>query len=179
MNIDSGKKDWITPPYLIKAISGYFGGQIDFDPTSNAFAQQYVNAKKYLTEFDNAIIHNWYGNNVFMNPPYGRTNQYTIENFVDRAVGYTEFNKDAVCVILTFNNTSTKWCNKLNRYHHVIPFKRVNYCKQCPVTGELINTNGVSKGSRITFVSSMGLCLNKIHDHFHRIGDVMPRKYIK
>ena len=59
------KEDWLTPPYIIKAL-----GEFDLDPCA-PINRPWDTAKHHYTKLDNGLAKPWFGR-VWCNPPYGR-----------------------------------------------------------------------------------------------------------
>ena len=79
--------EWYTPAIYIEAAREVMGS-IDLDPASSELANRIVKAEKYYTKEENGLMYPWYGN-VWLNPPYGRTNKYTSslqQRFIEKLV---------------------------------------------------------------------------------------------
>jgi len=61
---DSPKEEWLTPPYILKAL-----GVFDVDPCSPV-NRPWATATQHYTILDNGLIQEWRGR-VWLNPPYG------------------------------------------------------------------------------------------------------------
>ncbi len=120
-----GSDQFMTPPDWIELARSCMSS-IDFDPASNAIAQQYVKAnywaahpvdfEKEKYNWDNVLCDgltcNWEGN-VWCNPPYSGGN---IDAFVNKAI--TEWitpSKSSVnqMLILVNSATDTNWYHRL------------------------------------------------------------------
>lgn len=66
----SGNNEWYTPPWVLDLARGVLGGEFDLDPASSAIANQTVRATRFFTQEDDALTRAWYGDRVWMNPPY-------------------------------------------------------------------------------------------------------------
>lgn len=62
--IKDGKDEWLTPPYIVKAL-----GSFDLDPCSPV-NRPWDTAKKHYTVEDDGLSKEWIGR-VWCNPPYG------------------------------------------------------------------------------------------------------------
>jgi len=62
---NEGKDEWITPPYIIRAL-----GRFDLDPCG-AINQPFKTATKRYTSLDDGLSQPWNGR-IWLNPPYGR-----------------------------------------------------------------------------------------------------------
>ena len=60
----TGKEDWLTPPYILKAL-----GAFDLDPCS-PIDRPWDTARKHYTVMDDGLHKEWEGR-VWLNPPYG------------------------------------------------------------------------------------------------------------
>ncbi len=60
----NGKEEWLTPPYILKAL-----GEFDLDPCAPKFRPWDI-ARKHYTIDDNGLMQKWTGR-VWLNPPYG------------------------------------------------------------------------------------------------------------
>jgi len=96
--------EWYTPPAHIEAVREVMGS-IDCDPASSAFAQKTVQAGVYYTAKDSGLDHEWSGN-VFLNPPFKTP---LISQFVDGLCAELESGNVKQAILLTNNNTDTKW----------------------------------------------------------------------
>ncbi|MGE0708634.1 MAG: DNA N-6-adenine-methyltransferase [Planctomycetota bacterium] len=59
----------LTPPHVLEAIRGYFGGAIPLDPATQP--DNPTGASRFFTEADNGLKREWSAG-VFVNPPYGK-----------------------------------------------------------------------------------------------------------
>jgi hypothetical protein len=65
--------DWYTPSIYIEAARRVMGG-IELDPASSEIANQTVKAQRIFTIEDDGLAQPWLARSVFLNPPYGKTN---------------------------------------------------------------------------------------------------------
>jgi len=112
--------DWMTPPEELE-LARLFLTHIDFDPASNAVAQEFVKAKTFgsLSAEDqklkacigecigDSLQHNWSGR-VWLNPPYSAGN---IDAFVNKAVDSLPTIERML--VLVNSSTDTEWFHKL------------------------------------------------------------------
>lgn len=63
-NLASGKDEWLTPPYILKAL-----GAFDLDPCAPV-VRPWPMAANHFTIHDNGLLKPWAGR-VWLNPPYG------------------------------------------------------------------------------------------------------------
>lgn len=66
MNIDTGEKTWLTPPYIIDAL-----GPFDLDPCCPPKMPWQTAAEMVCRPADGLAV-DWRGKRVWLNPPYGR-----------------------------------------------------------------------------------------------------------
>lgn len=122
------RNEWYTPePYLSSVRLAL--GDIEFDPYSDAIANQTVKANQFRSKEDDQGAAWPDVKTVFMNPPYSRGS-------VDRAVTEltVEWRKQKFSAIVLVNNaTETKWFQLLLLYangicltHHRIAFYSVD-----------------------------------------------------
>lgn len=71
---------WVTPPWLVTMIREVLGN-IDLDPASSEFANQYVRANRFFTEEDDGLMKDWTGGSIYVNPPGGRTTADSIHGY--------------------------------------------------------------------------------------------------
>ncbi|KKL77956.1 hypothetical protein LCGC14_2029740, partial [marine sediment metagenome] len=93
-------------------------GSIDLDPASCEFAQKTVQAEKYFSEEDDGLGLPWYGR-VFLNPPYQMPE---IRDSVDKLID--ELPNIESAILLTNNNTDTRWFGKLVYHSKLICFTK-------------------------------------------------------
>lgn len=63
----SSTDDWATPQDLFDALDAEF--HFTLDPCSS---EQNHKCDRYFTKEDNGLLHDWGGESVFCNPPYGK-----------------------------------------------------------------------------------------------------------
>tara|TARA_B100000989_G_scaffold183957_1_gene138445 strand:- start:7519 stop:7992 length:474 start_codon:yes stop_codon:yes gene_type:complete len=92
--------NWATPHDFFLKLDWRFG-PFDLDPCAT-----HSNAKcdKYFTEEDNGLDKDWTGNNVFVNPPYGRG----IDKWIKKAYE-SALEPDTKVVMLIPARTDTKY----------------------------------------------------------------------
>lgn len=134
----TGKTEWYTPPHIIAIARRVVGGYFTFDPASCATANRFVEADKYLTAADDALVTPWRLNafdRVWMNPPYARG---VIGQFVD--CWLAEIGNASGCVLVN-TDPSAAWYKKLlDRCQYFVLFnRRVAFLDD--VTGEPVRGN--------------------------------------
>lgn len=101
--------EWATPTNIKNDLIQEFG---IFDLDVATMKHNPMDAKRFFTKEDDALIQEWKGKTIYMNPPYGRI----ISKFIDKAL--TEFNSGRAgkIVMLLPSRTCTKWFHLL--YEH-------------------------------------------------------------
>ena len=96
----SSKTDeWYTPQDFYEDLDREFN--FTLDPCATEFNHK---CDKYYTKQDDGLSKDWSGNNVFVNPPYGRQ----IGKWVEKA--YNESRKPNTTVVMLIpSRTDTKW----------------------------------------------------------------------
>jgi len=112
-----GEQENYTPEYIIEACRSVMGS-IDLDPASCEYTQRIVKATQFFTEKENGLEQNWYGN-VFLNPPYQMP---LIRQFVEKLI--KELPRLKAAILLTNNNTDTKWFLKAAQNAQMICFTK-------------------------------------------------------
>lgn len=109
--------EWMTPPEIIELVRRAMGS-IDFDPSSNHIAQQYVKATAYCVSpgtddpksaIVNGLTTAWRGN-VYGNFPYSSGN---MSPFVDKAIVEWKSGHADQMILLCNSQTDTHWYHKL------------------------------------------------------------------
>ena len=100
----TGDPESYTPEKYIEAVREVMGG-IDLDPASNMHAQKTVKATDWYDEDENGLLQDWKGR-VFLNPPYAYP---TVGHFIDKLCAEFQAGNVTAAVLLTNNNTDTKW----------------------------------------------------------------------
>ena len=100
----TGAPESYTPEKYIEAAREVMGG-IDLDPASNMHAQKTVKATDWYDEHENGLLQAWNGR-VFLNPPYAYP---TVGHFIEKLCGEIADGNVTAAVLLTNNNTDTKW----------------------------------------------------------------------
>ena len=119
-NYSSESVEWYTPGKYLEAVREVLG-EIDLDPASSAQANSTVSATEIFTEEDDGLSRQWYGN-VFMNPPYGKTEKggSLAGAFCQKAVHEFDAGNISACIILVNSLHSQGWQAPL--YEHTICF---------------------------------------------------------
>jgi phage N-6-adenine-methyltransferase len=99
-------REWETPPEVFRPLHAEFGFTVDACATEN-------NAKlpRFYTERDNGLMVTWFGERVWMNPPYGA------EIYAWTAKAVAEAHQGALVVGLLPASTDLEWWHR-----DVIPY---------------------------------------------------------
>lgn len=76
----TGKEDWLTPPFILKAL-----GEFDLDPCS-PMVRPWNTAANHLTLADNGLNRRWTGR-VWLNPPYGNQTELWMRRMAEHNDG--------------------------------------------------------------------------------------------
>ena len=97
------------------------------DPASCAFAQRVVQADVFYTKEDDGLKQPWRGK-VFLNPPFSFP---AIAHFVEKLCAGIASGDVACAILLTNNNTYTKWWHLAARHAEAVCFTagRINFYK--------------------------------------------------
>ncbi len=119
--------EWYTPARYVEAAREVMGS-IDLDPASCKEANMVVRASKFYTERENGLAHDWYGN-VWLNPPYGRTDHYgsNIGAFAIKLIEEYKQSKVNQAILLSTAKVSTSWFSLFWEYpicfvDHIVGF---------------------------------------------------------
>lgn len=105
--MSSNKQDWGTPQAFISWLEHKYEFKFDLDVCAH---DKNNKVPAYFTIEDNCLTTEWFGRNVWMNPPFGRE----LPKFIDRALEQANKNKGKMNVwILVPARTCTKWAHKL------------------------------------------------------------------
>jgi hypothetical protein len=124
--------EWYTPSKYIEAAREVMGS-IDLDPASCALANQTVRAMRYYSEYDNGLAQEWIARNVWLNPPYGRTEAYgsNIKLFTEKLISEYQLGHIEQAILLSSGKVDASWFQPLWEFpicfsNHCVRFKR-NY----------------------------------------------------
>ncbi|KKM21768.1 hypothetical protein LCGC14_1632110 [marine sediment metagenome] len=104
---NQGVIEWYTPEKYVDPARKVMGG-IDLDPASNPLANKTVKAKKFFAARDNGLSKPWKGT-VILNPPFRAD---LISQFVAKLCRHHAAGDVTQAVLLTNNNTDTRWCHE-------------------------------------------------------------------
>lgn len=97
-------------------------GFIDLDPTSNAVAQTWIEARSFYTIEDDCLEHRWHAQNVWMNPPYSGPGP-----FISKLLAEYALNSVREALVLVKGDPSTKWWKQLSPYPRMWWPKRLKF----------------------------------------------------
>lgn len=122
----TGDPESYTPEKYIEAARAVMGG-IDLDPASNGHAQKTVGATEWYDEDENGLLQEWKGA-VFLNPPYKHP---LVAQFIDKLCREHQAGNVLEAVLLTNNNTDTKWWHQAAKAARAVCFTagRINFYK--------------------------------------------------
>jgi phage N-6-adenine-methyltransferase len=106
----NGIVDWYTPEKYIDAVRKVMGG-IDLDPATSKCAQDIIKASTHYTEADDGLSKDWAGR-VYLNPPFKMPE---VKEFVFKLCDSIESKAVSQAIMLTNNNTDTKWFHRATR----------------------------------------------------------------
>ena len=142
INQTSGETEYYTPIEIVEAARRVMGS-IDLDPASSPVANRHVQAKRFFTEEDDGLTHDWSGN-VWMNHPFGKEdNPLWVGKLVKDF--YSGWVTQACCI--TYACTSERWFQPLYDFPLCFLAPRTNY--RLPDGSTL---KGVTKGSVVAYL---------------------------
>ncbi len=100
--------EWWTPQIYIDAVHKVIN-KIDLDPASCDEANKTVKAKKYYSQENDGLLHEWTGK-VFLNPPYGDRTPFFIEKFISE---YEKGNIAEGIILVNSRATDATWFQPL------------------------------------------------------------------
>ena len=118
-NQNRGVVEWYTPAEYIEAARKVMGS-IDVDPATNDFAQKTVDAATHYTAKDDGLAQDWAGT-VWMNPPFKMPE---VAQFIAKLCEAVETGDVPQAVVVTNNNTDTKWWHRAAEASSAICFTR-------------------------------------------------------
>lgn len=119
-NFSSESVEWFTPRRYVELVRQVLG-EIDLDPASSVAANLVIGAKTFYTASDDGLSKEWNGR-VFMNPPYGRTDEHPslAAAFCNKALEEHAAGNIEACIILVNSLHSQAW--QRPAYDHPICF---------------------------------------------------------
>jgi hypothetical protein len=118
-NQNNGVVEWYTPAEYIEAARKVMGS-IDLDPATSDFAQKTVGAATHYTAADDGLSQDWSGT-VWMNPPFKMPE---VSQFIGKLCGAVDAGDVPHAVVVTNNNTDTKWWHQAAERAAAICFTR-------------------------------------------------------
>src|ERR1035437_7701549 len=159
----TGENEWYTPKKYIDLVTQVMGS-IDTDPCSSADANQIIQAKTYYTIETNGLDKDWLGN-IFMNPPFSSKE---INAFTDKLCKEYQLGHITEGIIVTNDNTDTKWFKKVNKISALICFTtgRIKFYNKdkvsSPTCGQVFFYIGKNENNFIQHFQNVGLIMRKI-----------------
>jgi hypothetical protein len=105
--VNSQSHNWGTPPKYVNAVKKFFGGEIDFDPCSNAYSIVKAKVECRLPEQDGLTV-KWNYPRIYVNPPYGndKERKTTIKHWLSKCSNaYEEFGSEVLALVPVATNT--------------------------------------------------------------------------
>jgi hypothetical protein len=155
--------EWYTPLKYIGAVTSVLGC-IDVDPASCELANQVVRASVYYDIQTDGLAHDWPGR-VYLNPPYGRTNQISNQDIWlrrlqdQRAAGITR-----EAIVLVNASTDAGWFQQLWDYAVCLTDHRINFW----------SCNGGQRSTHGSAFAYFGEHESQFIDVFSEFGPVFP-----
>jgi hypothetical protein len=142
-----------------------FGGGIDLDPASNAYAANVVRSKFHYTKLDSGLDKPWVARSVWLNPPYGKG---LIDLFADKLIAELAAQHFETAIALTNCDPSTEWYQALLAACDCfcLPAKRIAF----EINGEPVRGNFFAQ----TFFY-FGRESDAFLEHFSDVGQVCIR----
>ena len=116
----SDSPEWYTPEEVVGRVVEVLDG-IDLDPCSNTGSPN-IPARRYFTEVDDGLAHNWSGK-VYMNPPFGKG----IEQWVKKLVVQYEGGDVTEAIAMLPDHTSSAWFQPLWNFLVLFASPRVKF----------------------------------------------------
>jgi DNA N-6-adenine-methyltransferase Dam len=127
-NYSSASVEWYTPARYLEGVRLVLD-KIDLDPASSTEANAVVRASKIFTKDDDGLKQAWFGR-VFMNPPYGRTEDgkgSLAGAFCRKAIAEYECGNVKACIILVNSLHSQSWQAPLYDYAFCLVDHRIHF----------------------------------------------------
>lgn len=121
----SKSNEWYTPSRYIEAARAVMGS-IELDPASCEVANRTVKASRYYTEEDNGLAYEWKAKSLWMNPPFGKTNNKSnIGLFISKLLRAYKSGYIDQATVLVHSKSTDVWFRPLWDYpicfadHHI------------------------------------------------------------
>lgn len=156
--------EWYTPPKIIELARKVLA-DIDLDPASNQYAQEWIKAKQYYTIANSGLNKPWFGN-VWLNPPYGNriTTLWVNKLISDYCLGEVE-----QAIALLRPAVSSGWFNDLAKnYPRCETFSRIRFVdyqgkeQKSPTHGNIFFYLGTNTDKFVEVFSQIGICSKPI-----------------
>jgi ParB family chromosome partitioning protein len=133
---NTGNDEWCTPKKYIDLARAVLG-EIDLDPATNLYAQEYIQAKQFYTKDNDGLAHRWRGR-IWLNPPYSKP---LLAKFVSNLCN--EYGNGGVeAILLTHANSDTEWFHCAAAHAAAICFTRGRIAFERPDTDQDSPTQG-------------------------------------
>jgi phage N-6-adenine-methyltransferase len=163
----SNDNEWWTPNKYVVPVRDVLG-EIDLDPASSDEAPKI--AKVYFTKEQDGLKQKWWGR-IFLNPPYNRK---LILAFVRKLVEEYRSGRVTEAILLTYNNTSSRWWRAAMSEASGICFTNTNIAFIHKTKGQ---KGRASIGSAFIY---FGKDVEKFFRRFEEFGELaVPRKMKK
>lgn len=103
--------EWSTPQHFFDQLEEKFG-KFTLDPCANSSNYK---VKNRFTEKDNGLKQDWSGNNVFMNPPYGRV----IKHWIKKAHEEGQKDNTTVVALIPARTDTRYWHDYVMKSHSI------------------------------------------------------------
>lgn len=155
--------EWYTPLKYLDAARNVLG-EFDVDPASNNLANQDVQAKRFYTEEENGLLHDWPGK-VWLNPPY----KGKAEAFINHLIAqYNKGSTTEAILLINSNSTDTGWFQPLWDYTLCFTNHRINFINSA-------NNEEVSGSTHGSIFVYFGQQKQKFIDNFKQFGAIVER----
>lgn len=127
---NTGNFEWYTPTYITDAVKTFYKGEIDLDPLSCEFANQFVGAREFYSIEDDGFKQPWEGN-IWINPPYQTEYMTKTLDKIEDVCRINPIKNIQICMICN-NSTETKWFQRALVFAKAVCFlnKRVKFIDQ-------------------------------------------------
>jgi hypothetical protein len=149
---NSGKQDYMTPPWILEIAREAMGGPFDLDVASSAVGNLFVKAERYFTEMQDALRPGrpWIGKRVWMNFPFPSKTSPPgwAKAWIGKFIYEYECGNIEQGICITYAQMNTKWGMMLGKFPRWHPPRRVNY-----ILPETLKPDPrVMKGSMLTYL---------------------------
>ena|SRR2546429_3007288 len=161
----SEMNNWHTPSVYAEAAREVMGS-LELDPASCEEANKVIGAKRYYTEEQNGLLQDWTCSSMFINPPYGLTNNKSNQGIWTKRL-IEEYHRGVVkqAILLVNAKTDTRWFEMLWDFALCFTRGRINY-----YTTKMYVTVGNTNGSCFVY---LGPNIKTFVDVFTQFGPVI------